>query len=487
MKLIRLESDGRGSESIFSNNLGVPLTLGKKGQVALKTFCIDFTVENVEINKDNNSMFVTYGDDAEQTEVTLVNGVYSKSNFLDMLTNCLNRYIDTTDLTRPDLGLQWLVQLDDAGKVQITAQITDLEENVGDGSCDLNNVVFNNGIYTKIGGTDNNNYNGLIKVKNIMCSGGFYYSAKVSALDFTGVNFAFYIDSNNQTNNITNINTLRTRMTAGIVVQGANYLVKSGNGNSFYDTGISPQDNDIISICNNNGFFQCQYTRNGNTLALGDGLNMITVNPNFGTDLNNCIIKIGNDSGTIQFSELTYTPSSLTYLENSKLIIRKKSSALNVLYDDNLNADPIKITINFGDGELNKLLGFVSTEETSTGTEFSFEAGNQMATGLFENDVVVELLQGNTDSYDHTYKTKRNIISVIPSGDIHNSTTLSGVDSYRLSYTEQYPVWISFNNFGGNLTFSQLTLRISSSGSLLTCKGKISSALLFKDETDLMA
>jgi hypothetical protein len=276
-------------------------------------------------------------------------------------------------------------------------------------------------------------------------------------------------------------------MTAGIICTGGNYLVKTGNGNSFEDTGIQPQDNDILVICNVNGKFTYQYIRNGNVSVMGD-LDIKTVNPTFGYDENRCFIKIGNDTGTLQISDISFIKSTLTYLDNSKLILSKKNvSGQNVLYNDNLNASPIKILIDFGQGSLNTLLGFISGSETSTGVEFSFNATNKMSIDLFENDVVVELLQGNTDSYDHTYKTKRNIISVIPSGDIHNNTSMSGIDSYKLSYTEQYPVWISFDNRGGNLQFGQLTIRVSSGGSLLTSQGKITCALLFRDENDLMA
>ena len=98
--------------------------------------------------------------------------------------------------------------------------------------------------------------------------------------------------------------------------------------------------------------------------------------------------------------------------------------------------------------------------------------------------IVVELLQGNTDSYDHTYKQKRNIISVIASGDIHSSTSSSGGDYYTLSYTEQYPLWISFNN-PNPLQFGSLTIRVSSGGLLLKSSGIISTCLLFRDSSEL--
>jgi hypothetical protein len=485
MKLLRLESDGNGSQSIFTNNLGVPLILAKRGSVALKTLCIDFTVDNIIIDKNNNLMFVTYGNDTEYTSVYLDNGIYNKSGFFEMFTSCLNRYIDSENSDSQGFGVQWNVFIDDNDKVEIQAKIEDINDTVTDADCELTNVNFSDGVFTK-SGADNNSFNATIQIKDLMCNGGFYYSSKVSAQDFTNVNFAFYIDSNNNTYNITSLNTLKTKMTAGIICTGGNYLVKTGNGNSFQDTGIEPQDNDILIISNDVGRFLYQYNRNGNVLALGDGLDIKTVNPTFGNDQNRCFIKIGNDVGTLQISDISFMKSSLTYLENSKLILKKPITGHNVLYNDNLNANPIKILIDFGEGSLNTLLGFISSSETSTGVEFSFNATNKMSIDLFENDVVVELLQGNTDSYDHTYKTKRNIISVIPSGDIHNNTSLSGIDSYKLSYTEQYPVWISFDNRGGNLQFGQLTIRVSSGGSLLTSQGKITCALLFKDENDLM-
>jgi hypothetical protein len=71
---------------------------------------------------------------------------------------------------------------------------------------------------------------------------------------------------------------------------------------------------------------------------------------------------------------------------------------------------------------------------------------------------------------------------VIPSGDLKNAITSRGFNGYELSYTDVYPTFISLQNKQTTLTYSQLTVRVTSRKQLLSVDGKMSCMLLFKDE-----
>ena len=97
MKIVRLESDDSAVQSIFTNNLSIPVTLSKNGQVALKTLTIDFTLDNIVINETNNVLDVEFiGGDIYN--VQLIKGVYSNTSLLEMLNNQFNKYLKSIQL-----------------------------------------------------------------------------------------------------------------------------------------------------------------------------------------------------------------------------------------------------------------------------------------------------------------------------------------------------------------------------------------------------
>ena len=483
MKIIRLESDGNSTDSIFTNNLSVPVSVQKKGAVALKTFSIDFTQENIVIDANNNVLQVQYANE-DPYEILLDNGIYSTSDFLTMLTSCLNRYMDSSE-DNPEINFEWQAQPnpDDTKKISFVGHLGDIENNISDVDCDLNGIAYQNGVFTKSILDDNGSFNSYLFLKTPLCPGGFIYQTKLDAQDFTDVNFAFYLDTGLSSQDDTTLSTIASSSTCGFFCNGGNYLIKNSNGSTLINTGKTPVANDVLKISNKNGSFRYDIIRNGNSIYGVNSFQIKSISPLFGAESNYCLIKIGDDLGTVQFSDITFTPSSLVSQSESKLIKNKYLSNLNVLDDDNLEADPIKVTINFTNDNLKKLLGFIPYSINKTGVQFAFDAETPFSYIDIDNDVVIELMQGNTDSYDQSYKQKRNIISVIPFSDVKNSTSASGIDSYSLGYSEQYPLWVSLNN-SSSINFGQLTIRVSSGGSLLKCQGKISCALLFRDETD---
>jgi len=482
MKIIRLESDGNSTDSIFTNNLSVPVSVQKKGAVALKTFSIDFTQENIVIDANNNVLQVQYSNE-DPYNIYLDNGIYSTSDFLTMLTSCLNRYMDSSE-DNPEINFEWQAQPnpDDTKKLSFVGNLGDIKNNASDVDCDLNGIAYQNGNFTK-SEQDNGSFNSYLFLKTPLCPGGFVYQTTVNSDDFNNVNFAFYLDTGLSSQDDTTLSTITSSCTCGFFCNGGNYLIKNSNGSTLINTGITPLNNDILKISNQIGNFRYDIIRNGNSIYDVNNFQIKSISPLFGAESNYCMIKIGNDVGNIQFSNIIFTPSSLVSQSESKLIKNKYLSNVNVLDDDNLEADPIKVTIYFTNDNLKKLLGFIPYSINKTGVQFAFDAETPFSYIDIDNDVVIELMQGNTDSYDQSYKQKRNIISVIPFSDVHNSTSASGIDSYSLGYTEQFPIWISLNN-SSSINFGQLTIRVSSGGNLLKCQGKISCALLFRDETD---
>ena len=118
MKIVRLESDDSAVQSIFTNNLSIPVTLSKNGQVALKTLTIDFTLDNIVINETNNVLDVEFiGGDIYN--VQLIKGVYSNTSLLEMLNNQFNKYLKSNLASSSALGFEWNINQDDNKKLVI--------------------------------------------------------------------------------------------------------------------------------------------------------------------------------------------------------------------------------------------------------------------------------------------------------------------------------------------------------------------------------
>jgi IS1 family transposase len=73
---------------------------------------------------------------------------------------------------------------------------------------------------------------------------------------------------------------------------------------------------------------------------------------------------------------------------------------------------------------------------------------------------------------------------VITSGSLNSSTKATGTEQYELSYTDNFPTYVSLQNNKQATTYSQLTVRVTSENRTLVTNGKMSCLLLFKDDSD---
>jgi hypothetical protein len=185
------------------------------------------------------------------------------------------------------------------------------------------------------------------------------------------------------------------------------------------------------------------------------------------------------------YSNLKYTPSSASIqVSPGVYAVKKASQSMTIIKNINLDATARDVIFRFDTKEIQYILGYLNSEYKKNGVEITFNAENEIEDGIFKNDLIVEVPELNLNTYDHTFKQKRNIIMVIPSGDLKNAITSRGIRGYELSYTDVFPTFISLKNKQTTLTYPQLTVRVLANKQLLKMSGKMSCLLLFKEAFD---
>ena len=198
---------------------------------------------------------------------------------------------------------------------------------------------------------------------------------------------------------------------------------------------------------------------------------------------NELILEIGDDVGQIGFENLGYIPTTQVTSVGGKLIKKKANEVLHVIKDSNLKATASNVTLTLSSG-LARLLGYAPPVLTQNIISYAFVAQSNVTTNIFNNDIVVELVQLPLNGYDHSSKKTKNMIMVITSGDLNSSTKATGAEEYELTFTDNFPTYISLQNNKQSSTYSQLTVRVTSQNQLLKCNGRMSALLLFKDDSD---
>ena len=152
-------------------------------------------------------------------------------------------------------------------------------------------------------------------------------------------------------------------------------------------------------------------------------------------------------------------------------------------YDKSIKAvDPVAVEIDLTQA-LADTLGFKELQLTKTAVSYKWTSDTDVTTNLFNNDLMVEVPEFVFDGYDQRTQQKRSILMVITSGAVQQSTQAKGLETFELSYTDNFPTYMNINNSIAT-TFSNLTVRVTSEAEPISIVGKMVCTLLVKDETD---
>jgi hypothetical protein len=198
------------------------------------------------------------------------------------------------------------------------------------------------------------------------------------------------------------------------------------------------------------------------------------------------LLKVANDTGKIAFTNIKFNPTPSTLDSNGVVTSLIASDVPDVLRDSNLlEVGPSPVSIDFVTEDLQLLLGYSKKYYIYNGVSGKFFGVDGISTNIFNNDMIVEIPELPLDGYDHGYKQSRNIAMVITASELKNSQKSLGNETYELSYSEQATfLFIGIKNKQTTVTCPQLSIRVTSEGSLIPMTGKMTCLLLFRDEED---
>lgn len=483
MRLIRLESDAVVTKSEFTNNMAIPLEVSANAKVALKTLTMQFDAPPITIDDTNDQLTIkTDSPNSTLLTVSIDRGDY---NTIDQLTeqiqfklNAAMQSTDTTGVDKSSLGLEWIVssQRDVSNNNTVTiafsredpVQILGTAEDSVLKGMELSGQIFIKNI------ADNGQYNASIYCVKPVNIGGWTHTMQVMAQGADDIK--------------TSVWELRHRTTNYDIISG----VRSA-GSGFYSlwyngiwnsTGVEVTAGDTITVSKliiSSSNIRIHYD-------ILQGTNHITANGDLTRELDysnqdELILEVGDDTGKIGFQNIFYIPTGTQTLTNGVYTKKRAHEVLRVARNPNLKTEASNVTVTLQAG-LARLLGYSSQLLQQNGISHAFVANSAVTTNIFNNDIVVEIVQLPLNGYDHGIKRSKNIIMVITSGALNSSTTATGVEQYELSYTDNFPTYISLQNSKQSTTYSQLTVRVTSGNKILTTNGRMSALLLFKDDSD---
>lgn len=504
MKLVRLESDIPVTESQFTNNLAIAVQLDENAKVALKTLTLHFDNPTIEVDSTNDEIaYKLGGGDTDYIIVNLTHGTYTIELFRQEILKKMNAELQSNDITDPTLKLEygssWFVETfinpsTNGVKFDISYQVVD-DEAITDANV-IGNLDYVGGAFSKETVIDNNTYNGYMQTKEFICEGGWGTSFNIDEQNVgqpENVANSEWIYSISQLDAAedTDLPTLIKKSSIAIMRNSlGNYAYKKGGVMVDSEVPIELNDAVIITKGTNEGtdiyiLYNILKGTGPDTILEGD-----SATENDPMDIayikSYPLLKIGNNTGKIAFETLFYIPSGENSFIDGLYSSKKNVPGQKDVYRNiNLKALPRVIDLNFRTRILSNLLGYTDVAYQKTGVTCEFLAENDMGLFVFMNDLIIEIPELNLNTYDHSYKQKRNIIMVIPAGDLKNSLISKGYRGYELSYTDVYPTFISLQNKQTTLTYSQLTVRATSQKKLITMNGIMSCLLLFKDIDDI--
>lgn len=502
MKLIRLESDLPLTTSYFTDNLAVPLTLEPGASVALKNISFQFDNPKLVINDDSYIIQYNTASDNGESEshtATLSKGSYTDLSLMIELQNKMNALL-VSDPTTPyadDKYFGWTNNLAGSAKDGYAAQITfsrDDPENVVEATSDMWHMQYLTNGFTKTG-TDNNKYNSAMRTKKSLNGGGYIVSFTVApqVVGQTAVisNSLWYVTISKKLIDVEYTETELLLNTPIAIGQGTGGKYKYKNNTGYVVSTTTIENGDIIQIYKQ--FVDIFTTRivYSVTKTSAPSTPIIFVGPtissaellDIGQGEHYLHLHIGNDTGKIAFTNVSHSPDPNTTVTNG---IYTKKAYTKVLKDTNkVSVEESNVEINMSDS-LQSILGFDTNFYQTFALSGDFTAEDTIATNIWNDDIIVEIPELNLNTYDHTYKQRRNVIMSIPTGDANNSVISKGNNKYSMSWSETATfLYVPLNN-KGPLQLPSLSVMVSSGGQTLPMSGKMSCLLLFKQEPQLL-
>ena len=498
MKLIRLESDLPLTTSYFTDNLAVPLSLEPGASVALKNISFQFDDPKIVIKDDSYTIdYNTASDNGLiQTHIaTISKGSYTDLGFVAELQNKMNALL-VSDPTTPyaeDANFVWSNNLignkNDGYQCQITFNRDD-PENVVEATSDMYHMQYLTNGFSKTG-TDNNKYNSAMRTKKPLNGGGYIISFTVApqVVGQTAVisNSLWYVTISKQIidKDYTEAEILAVSPVA--IGQGSGGKYKYKNGFDMVVSTTTIENSDIVQIykqCVDDSTTRIIYSV---TKTSAPTVPILFVGPTISTTELLSIgqsehylhLHIGNDTGKIAFTTVSHSPDPNTTVTNG---VYTKKPFTYVVKDTN------KVGVNESNVEidmspiLSQVLGYEEDFYELYALSGEFKSENTVASNIWNDDLIIEIPELNLNTYDHTYKQRRNIIMSIPAGDANNSVIAKGNNKYVMSWSETATfLYVPLNN-KSPLQLPSLSVMVSSGGVMLPMSGKMSCLLLFKQD-----
>ena len=497
MRLIRLQS-GVLTSSIFTTNLSVALNCKEKTSVALKNLTIQFPEPTIDVDTTNNIFSFKTGDTAIvdlSIQVVIPVGQYTVNTLVETLNLLMNNNLYTWDnnnnelINTNNLNFEWLVSstgnITDGYVINMAFNRTD-KITLSGTNVSLTGMIEDvgtTGEFYKTAVDDSGKYNGELISKSLICRGGWEVSMSVGAQvggqveNIADSYWFFYIAKNGKTTTQTFFENIIDGMSVGFWGVEGKYEYKKGG--VMVGTGLDIGAGDNLKIVKKqNGRILYVITQGGIPISLeGDLVNSLA--DDLGTADLNFFIKVGDDAGKIAFSDCLMTPSpNQTTLAG---VLTKDKLIQNIKQDFNLSAEASDVSVYFPSLGVRFLLGFSNQQYDENALSSNFTGENSVASTLFNNDMIIEILEFPLLAYDGGTNKVRPILDVITSGEIQSSVKGKGSETYELSYSSIAPTFLDFNISQGTQTYSSLTLRITSNNQQLRLNGVITACILIND------
>jgi hypothetical protein len=343
--------------------------------------------------------------------------------------------------------------------------------------------VGTTGEFYKTALDDSGKYNGELISKSLICRGGWEVSLTVGEQvlgqpeNIADSYWFFYIAKNGKTTTQTFFENVIDGMSVGFWGTDGKYEYKK-NG-VMVATNLNINDGDNLKIVKReDGRILYVITKAGIPVPFeGDLVNSLV--DELGISDLNYFVKVGNDTGKIAFADCLMTPSpNQTNLQG---VLTKDKLVQNIKNDFNLTAEASDVSVFFPSLGVRFLLGFNNQRYDENALSGNFIGENSVASTLFNNDMIIEILEFPLLAYDGGTNKVRPILDVITSGEIQQSVKGKGSETYELSYSSIAPTFLDFNISQGTQTYSSLTLRITSNNQQLKLNGVITASILIND------
>jgi hypothetical protein len=497
MKILRLESDTDLFKSVFTNNLAVPLQVAPNAKVAIKTLSMQFEPVLIVINANNNTITFNLGGNAYEAIIP------SKSYNISGLVNTFQAYMNNIcpSDTASSIGMEFLwghIAGDDRGgyKVNIAFVVNDSID-INEGNAILLNALYNGGFYKDPAAGNIGLYNANVITQHYSCLGGWNYSFVIAQqpdaepTDAVKDSKWFYgMAEGALVQSVTSASTIIQYMDNGVGSSDTGTYIYKNIDSEMVDTGLVISIGDVIDVVKMQitvDIMQVLYSikQGTNPAQVFYGRNYINSNVPVPDTQLDVFCKFGDDTGKILFTSTSYIPSSTSQVSSEGAFTQTSTeSVLNIMkYDKTIKAvDPVAVEIDLTQSLANTL-GFKELQLIKTAVSFKWTSDTDVTTNLFNNDLMVEVPEFGFDGYDQRTQQKRSILMVITSGAVQQSTQAKGLETFELSYTDNFPTYMNINNSIAT-TFSNLTVRVTSESQPISIVGKMVCTLLVKDETD---